>query len=52
MTEDNRVIDTENNKRISQKIGLSVGAPSRTVRTITVSKTRTVERDYAMSPRE
>jgi hypothetical protein len=51
MTENNRTFDTENNKRIAKKVGLRAGAPSRTVRTITVSKTRTVEHDYAMSLR-
>jgi hypothetical protein len=52
MTEDNRTLDIENIKRISKKVGLRAGTPCGTVRTVTVSKPRTIERDYAMSPRE
>jgi hypothetical protein len=52
MTKNNRTVDTEHIKRISQKVGLRAYTPSRTVRPITISKTRTVKRDYAMLPRE
>jgi hypothetical protein len=52
MTEDNRPLNIENIKRTSEKVGLCTGTPRRPVRTVTVSEPRTVERDYAMSPRE
>jgi hypothetical protein len=51
MTEYNRAINAEDNKRISQEVGLRAGTPRRTVRTVAVSKTWTVERNYAMSRR-
>jgi hypothetical protein len=51
MAKDNGTVDAQDNKSISEKLGLSTGTPGRTVRTVTVSKTRTVERNYAMSRR-
>ncbi len=43
------MVDAKDDKRVSDKVGLRAYTPSRTVRPVTVSKTRTVERDYAMS---
>jgi hypothetical protein len=52
MAKDNRAVDADCNKRPSNKIGLCPGTPSRPARTVTVSKPRPVERNYAMSYRE
>jgi hypothetical protein len=52
MTQDNGSLDIKNIKRISKQVGLRPGTPCGTVRTVTVPKPRTVERDYPMSPRE
>src|SRR4029078_13623156 len=52
MTQDNGSLDIKNIKRISKQVGLGTGTPCGTVRTVTVPKPRTVERDYPMSPRE
>jgi hypothetical protein len=48
MTKDDGTVDAQHNKRLSEKVGLLAGTPSRTVRTVTISKARTVERNYAM----
>ena len=46
------MVNAEDNKRCSEKVGLRACTPRRAVRTVTVSKTRAVESDYAMPPRE
>jgi hypothetical protein len=48
VAKDDGTVDAEDNERFSEKFGLLAGTPSRTVRTITISKARTVERNYAM----
>jgi hypothetical protein len=52
MAKDNWTVNAEHNKRCSEKVGLRAGTPRRAVGTVTISKTRAVESDYAMSPRE
>jgi hypothetical protein len=52
MAKDDGTVDAEDNERFSEKFGLLAGTPSRTVRTVTISKPRPVESDYAMSPRK
>jgi hypothetical protein len=52
MAKDNWMVNAEDNKRCFENVGLSACTPRRAVRTVTVSKTRAVESDYAMPPRE
>jgi hypothetical protein len=52
MAKNNRMVDAEDDKRCSEKVRLRACTPRRAVRTVTISKTRAVESDYAMPPRE
>jgi hypothetical protein len=43
------MVDAKDDKGVSDKVGLRACTPTRTVRPVTISKTRAVECNYAMS---